>query len=180
MLIGGGVSVTKHIEAIITYLRKHPLISMCFLSAKHLALFDNLPNVRYICLTGNEGARVEKYADSLHNTDSFILSDNNNTDTYVPACAKARTYIVSSSMQFDYADAPLALAMDLFIQISKEKTVLMVGMDGYSESKRSDIYDMMRESQTIIDAYVAQYQFKSLLPTAYQHVEQSSIYAELV
>lgn len=180
LFVGGGASVPKHIEAIEGYLNKHKDTSVCFLSAKHIAMFDSIVNARYICLVGNEGARVEKNVDKLHNTDWFILSNANYSETYVPVCAKGRAYIVPSSKQFDYPDAPLALAMDLFTQISKEKTVLMVGMDGYSESKRSDVYDMMRESQTIIDAYAAQYQFKSLLPTEYKHVEQSSIYAELV
>lgn len=180
MLIGGGASVPTHIDAIVGYLKRHKSTAVCFLSAKHLALFDSIENARYICLAGNEGARVEKNAEKLHNTDWFILSDAKYSETYVPECGKERTYIVPSSKQFDYADAPLALAMDLFVQISKDKIVLMVGMDGYSESKRSDVYDMMREGQTIIDAYAAQYQFKSLLPTEYKHVEQGSIYAELV
>ena len=180
LFVGGGASVPKHIEAIVGYLKRHRSTAVCFLSAKHLALFDSIENARYICLAGNEGARVEKNAEKLHDTDWFILSNAKCSETYVPACAQERTYVVSSNKQFDYADAPLALAMDLFVQMSKDKTVLMVGMDGYSESKRSDVYDMMRENQTIIDAYVAQYQFKSLLPTEYKHVVQSSIYAELV
>lgn len=180
LLIGGGASVIKHIGAIVDYMRIHPSISVCFLSAKHIALFDIITNQRYICLVGNEGARLEKNAGVLHNTDMFVLPCTKQSDTYVPECVKDRTYIVPSSNQFDFSDAPLALAMELVPNISKDKTILLIGMDGYSESKRSDIYDMMREGQSIIDTCLGQYHFKSLLPTEYKNVEQSSIYAELV
>ena len=180
LLIGGGTSVKKHIKSIVNYLMKHPLMPVCFLSAKHISLFDTISNPRYVCLVGNEGARVEKNAKALHETDMFVLSNKKYLDTYVPDSIKARTFIVPTCNQFSFSDAPLALAMDLVPNLSNACMVLMVGMDGYSESKRNDTYDMMRESQTIIDAYAGQYLFKSLLPTEYEHVEQSSIYAELV
>lgn len=180
LLVGGGASVIKHIGAIVAYLNRNPFMPVCFLSAKHIALFDIINNPRYICLVGNEGARVEKNAKALHETDMFVLSNKKYSDTYVPDSIKARTFIVPTCNQFSFSDAPLALAMDLVPNVSNACMVLMVGMDGYSESKLSDIYDMMRENQTIIDAYMGQFHFKSLLPTEYKHIEQSSIYAELV
>ena len=179
MLIGGGSSILLHFGAVADYLGKHSHISLCFLSAKHVALFDVVNNPRYICLVGNEGVRVEKNADVFHDTDVFVVSKTNSSETYVPECIKERTYVVPSN-NLNLFDAPLALAMDLVSNISTEQTILLVGMDGYSETKHSDIYDMMQESQVIIDAYVGKYHFKSLLPTGYKHVELSSIYAELV
>lgn len=180
LLVGGGTSVKKHIKSIVNYIIKHPLMPVCFLSAKHISLFDTISNQRYVCLVGNEGARVEKNTKALHETDVFILSNTKYSDTYVPDSIKACTYIVPTCNHFNFSDAPLALAMDLVPNISKARTVLLIGMDGYSESRRSDTYDMMRENQTIIDAYTGLYLFKSLLPTDYERVEQSSIYAELV
>lgn len=180
LLIGGGASVPKHITAIIDYLGKHPHISTCFLSAKHIALFDVVNNPRYICLLGNEGVRVEKNVDVFHDSDIFVVSGTNSSETYVPECVKERTYVVSSNNYFDLSNAPLALAMDLISNILTKQTILLVGMDGYSETKHNDIYDMMHESQIIIDKYMNDYHFKSLLPTGYKNVEQSSIYAELV
>ncbi len=180
LLIGGGVSVSKHIKAIVDYLVKNPQISICFLSAKHIALFDIINNPRYICLVGNEGVRVEKNAGVFHDTDFFVVSDTNSSETYIPECMKERTYVVPSNNHFDLSDAPLALAMDLVSNISTGQMILLIGMDGYSKTKHSDIFDMMHESQVIIDAYAGKYHFKSLLPTEYKHVEQSSIYAELV
>ena len=181
LLVGGGASVIKHLGAIVAYLNRNPFIPVCFLSAKHIALFDVINNPRYICLVGNEGARVERNADILHETDVFVLSNNaKHSVTYVPECVKERAYVISASNQFNLYDAPFALAMELVPNISTAQTILLIGMDGYSESKLSDIYDMMRENQTIIDAYMGQFHFKSLLPTEYKHIEQSSIYAELV
>ena len=77
-------------------------------------------------------------------------------------------------------NAPLSLAIEVARQVTMERHIMLVGMDGYSASKREDIYDMMRENQELFDAYKDEFRFQSLLPTEYQNVEQSSLYAKLV
>ena len=79
----------------------------------------------------------------------------------------------------DRSDAPLALAIEIARQITSERHIMLVGLDGYSTSKREDIYDMMRENQELFDAYKDEFRFQSLLPTEYKNVQMGSIYSEL-
>lgn len=183
ILIGGGDSVFVHTDAILNYLSKNQSKPVCFLSAKSLSLFTGIQNPRYICLIGNEGARVEKNKDYLLPNDVFVLSDTRSTETYVPDCIINNTFIVSmqnNECGADYIDAPLALAMELVPCISHSRLVLLIGMDGYVETGRANMYDMMLENQSIIDEYSQQYFYRSLLPTKYNNVEHSSIYGELI
>ena len=57
--------------------------------------------------------------------------------------------------------------------------IMLVGLDGYSSSKREDVYDMMRENQDLFDAYKNEFRFPSLLPTEYKNIQKGSIYSEL-
>ena len=146
--------------------------------AKHLSLFDAIANPRYFCLIGNEGARVEKQMQHVKATDKFVLSEQGEADAYIPDFVQAQTYMLS--MSDAHNDAPLSLAIEVARQVTMERHIMLVGMDGYSASKREDIYDMMRENQELFDAYKDEFRFQSLLPTEYQNVEQSSLYAKLV
>lgn len=178
LFIGGGASVAKHIDKIVDFLHIYEDIPVCFLSAKHLSLFDSISNPRYFCMIGNEGARVEKQIEHVTPTDKFVVSEQGDAEAYIPDAVQAQTYMIATSDARN--DAPLALAIEIARQITTERHIMLVGFDGYSASKREDIYDMMRENQTLFDAYKDEFRFQSLLPTEYQNVEQSSLYAELV
>ena len=178
LFVGGGASVAKHIAKILDFLHIYEDIPVCFLSAKHLSLFDSIANPRYFCMIGNEGARVERQMQHVKATDKFVVSEQGDADAYIPDFVQAQTYMLS--MSDAHNDAPLALAIEVARQITTERHIMLVGLDGYSASKREDIYDMMRENQELFDAYKDEFRFQSLLPTEYKNVEQSSIYAELV
>lgn len=178
LFIGGGASVAKHIDKIVDFLRIYEDIPVCFLSAKHLSLFDSLSNSRYFCMIGNEGARVEKQIQHVKQSDKFVVSEQGDAEAYIPEALQSQTYMIAMSDARN--DAPLALSLEVARQITSERHIMLVGFDGYSASKREDIYDMMRENQELFDTYKDEFRFQSLLPTEYQNVEQSSLYAELV
>lgn len=177
LFVGGGVSVAKHIAKILDFLNIYDYIPVCFLSAKHLLLFDSINNPRYFCMIGNEGARIEKQNQHVKATDKFVVDEQGDAEAYIPDFLQAQTYMIAKSE--DRSDAPLALAIEIARQITSERHIMLVGLDGYSTSKREDIYDMMRENQELFDAYKDEFRFQSLLPTEYKNVQMGSIYSEL-
>jgi hypothetical protein len=60
------------------------------------------------------------------------------------------------------------------LQLVGIREVLLVGFDGYT-SYSQEVYDLMVENQTIIDAYKGK--LISLLPTVYKNVSTLSIYS---
>ena len=177
LFVGGGASVAKHIAKIVDFLHIYDDIPVCFLSAKYLFLFDEIANPRYFCMIGNEGARVEKQKQHLKATDKFVVSEQGVADAYIPDFVQTRTYMIA--MSEDRNEAPLALAIEVARLISQEKHIMLVGLDGYSSSKREDIYDMMRENQELFDTYKDEFRFQSFLPTEYKNIQKGSIYSEL-
>ncbi len=177
LFIGGGASVAKHIDKIVDFLYIYDDIPVCFLSAKHLSLFDDINNPRYFCMIGNEGARVEAQMQHIKQSDKFVVSKHGNAEAYIPGALQAHTFVIA--MSEERSDAPLALAIEIVRFISSKKHIMLVGLDGYSSSKREDIYDMMRENQDLFDAYKNEFRFQSLLPTEYKNIQKGSIYSEL-
>lgn len=177
LFVGGGASVAKHIDKIVDFLHIYDDIPVCFLSAKHLSLFDDINNPRYFCMIGNEGARVEAQMQHIKQSDKFVVSEQGAIDAYIPDFVQMQTYMIG--MSDERSDAPLALAIEIARLISSEKHILLVGLDGYSASKREDIYDMMRENQELFDAYKDEFCFQSFLPTEYKNIKKGSIYSEL-
>lgn len=181
LLIGGGDSVYQHIRAIRDLINQHTRMPICFLSAKHLHLFADITNPRYLCLVGNEGVRVERQIQYMHLTDKLVLSKQGDVDVYVPDGVCTQTYVLEKNENEGIVDldAPLKLAIEITRQVTSNKTILLVGFDGYSASKRDDMYDMMHENQIIFEYYSGEFHFRSLLPTEYANIEVGSIYAEL-
>ena len=177
LFIGGGASVAKHIDKIVDFLHIYDDIPVCFLSAKHLSLFDDINNPRYFCMIGNEGARVEAQMQHIKQSDKFVVSKHGNAEAYIPGALQAHTFVIA--MSEERSDAPLALAIEIVRFISSKKHIMLVGLDGYSSSKRVDVYDMMRENQDLFDAYKNEFRFQSLLPTEYKNIQKGSIYSEL-
>lgn len=175
LFIGGGDSVAKHIEKVLDFLHIYDDIPVCFLSAKHLHLFDNISNLRFFCMIGNEGVRVEKQLCHVKLNDIFVESEH--SEAYIPDSISQQTYMLSIPELI--SDAPLALAIEIARQISTGRHIMLVGFDGYSALKRDDIYDMMRENQELFDTYKGEFKFQAFLPTEYKNVQQGSLYAEL-
>jgi len=178
LLVGGGDSVIKHIVAIKAFLHLHPDMPICFLSAKHIRLFDGIINPRFFCMIGNEGVRVEKQMQHVTSEDRFVVSSRGETEAYVPEVLHGQTYLLEVSDGV-FADTPLALAIEIAEQVSWNKHLFMVGFDGYSSSIREDVYDMMRENQELLDRYAVKFMFVSLLPTEYKNIGYGSVYFEL-
>lgn len=171
LLIGGGPSVRIHQNAIVQYIRQHANdLTLMFASSKNLQLMQALPNLPYtVCLVGDEGHRLE---DRELSTDqaNFIINTQLPTITYVPDNLQNRTYALPEKSPCQYADSPLQMAL----QAVGDRDVMLVGFDGYTAA-REGAYDLMQENQAIIDAYKGK--LISLLPTAYQRIDNLSLYS---
>jgi 4-hydroxy 2-oxovalerate aldolase len=171
VLIGGGESIRKHKSAVLDYIKKKN-VSIVFTSSKHIDLLDELQKKDCdICLIGQEGRKFEDHDITLTRHMRFVVNQFLDIDTYVPDSLRKQTFALSQTQQdLPYSDSPLTMAL----QLVGIREVLLVGFDGYT-SYSQEVYDLMVENQTIIDAYIGK--LISLLPTVYKNVSTLSIYS---
>ena len=123
-----------------------------------------------ICLIGQEGRKFEEHGVATKHI-RFVVNQHLNIDTYIPEGLRKQTFSLPLTQpELPFPDSPLAMAL----QLVGVREVLLVGFDGYTSSS-SDVYDLMVENQTIINAY--QGKLISLLPTVYKNVSTLSIYS---
>ena len=180
LIIGGGNSIVQHLEAIKNYVKAYAdNLVLIFASSKYLSVFDFVPSsvMRYICLMGSEGLRLERQMESVRPLDRCIVNTQvENQNTYVPKAVQEITYslphLIMSENLKQYADSPLFISLSLS---HGHPTTYLIGFDGYDESVKDGSYDLMHENQVILDA--CEGDIVSLLPSKYDNLLQQSIYA---
>lgn len=186
ILIGGGDSVPQHINGILELIRKeckqHP-IQLVFSSSKHLHLFDDMPeNVsRYIYMVGIEGRRLERQMSSVRKQDILVVTDQSTIDAYIPDTLISQTYSLGKQVKQEeiiYQDSPLCAAVRIATYL-RTAAIWMVGFDGYNMEDKSGSYDLMMETQTVIDYLTKEMPLYTLLPTKYKHLQMKPLYSLL-
>ena len=175
IVIGGGPSVEQHRQPIVDFIQQNDS-TIVFASAKHIDLIAEFPDKRHIvCLVGEEGHKLENSGLTFTSNTQFVVNADLKAETYVPEYLMQQTYnLPITQPELPYSDSPLSIAL----QLVGVRQVLMIGFDGYLAVETSeDVYDLMQENQSIIDAY--QGQLISLLPTAYNNIAKTSIYSYL-
>jgi 4-hydroxy 2-oxovalerate aldolase len=185
LIVGGGETVPQHIEALKRFIQTvKDEIVVIFSSSKHIQYFDFLDEgvVRYFCLIGSEGNRLEKNIQHIHKNDIFVLSSYpRKMDTYVPKKIKKQSFeLTDYQLTCLYEDSPLQLSLEIVVRYKELNHIYLAGFDGYSNSMGvTDNYDLMHENQTVIDAVGEENNLLSLTPTQYNNLEILSIYSFL-
>lgn len=183
MLIGGGESVCTHIRAILELIAcQTGKVHLIFSSSKHLHLFDSVDNAvqRYIYMVGIEGKRLEKQLSSLRSSDTLVVSRQDpDMDIYIPSEAISQTYsLPRQNDDYSLSDSPLYASVKIAEYLGAE-SMLLLGYDGYDADIQSDKFNMMEETQSVIDHFANKHQMCSLLPTKYHNLKEKSIYSLL-
>ncbi|MDB2672574.1 hypothetical protein N9Y86_01580 [Flavobacteriaceae bacterium] len=181
LIIGGGPSTLKHLDAIKSFIHQNKGIILLFSSARHIASFSEFKDT-YTILVGAEGKRLEENIPNGSFTNHYILPPPPHKITpYVPEelienCVELTDTIFSK----ENCDAHLAVTLQAGIELGG-KEVFLIGFDGYTATELNEREAFfMQENQLIFDHFIQtqkNIQLKILSPTAYENIAITSIYA---
>lgn len=183
LIIGGGNSVTEHMEAIKEYIRKSPKTSLIFVTARHASFYNDLPNDKYYCLVGNEAKRLSNNVAKEQFDGICILAPYPRTmGTEVPPYAEKYTYeLPEISFTEHYKDSCTAVAIQTAITLGANK-IDIIGYDGYKGEVLSEKeMDLSNENRTLFLNFknYKNTTLVSLTPTLYKELIVESIYQYL-
>lgn len=183
LIIGGGNSCVEHQQAIKLYASQHPEMPVIFVTARHAAVFNELPNPKYYCLVGNETKRLNRNIPEKDFNGVCLLAPYPRVmGTEVPAYAEKSTYELDEiTFTTSYLDSCTTLALQVAIAM-KAKEVCVVGYDGYKGEILSDKeMELSNENKTLFEDFKRNQNIKlcSLTPTLYKSLEVESIYKYL-
>lgn len=166
ILLGAGESIYIHKEAIENYLN----INDCDLihaSYKSYQEYKHIKNCKhYVCLTGND---LKYLKSNVEEKNVFFVI---RTIQSIDFSSKRALFIDTES--FSYVDSPLTLAFCLFLNLSKEKTINVVGLDGYPNNSK-----LFNENQSILNEFKEELNIISLTKSIYNGIEKQSIFSFL-
>lgn len=180
MLVGGGLSVVEHRDAIIEYLNANSDIALVFVTARYARLFVGVVNDKYYCLVGNETRRMKLTLsdDDYHGT-CILAPYPRMLGTEVPKYAEESTYeLPAMTFTSRYTDSCTAIGLQTAIELGA-KDIAIVGYDGYSGGILSEKEtDLTKENRTLFEAFKAHCNSHvfSFTPTLYEELEVLSIY----
>lgn len=181
LIIGGGPSTLKHLDAIKSFIQQNEGITLLFSSARHIASFTEFKDA-FTILVGAEGKRLEENIIKGSFTNYCILPPPPHKITpYVPEelignCIELTDTIFSK----ENCDAHLAVTLQAAIELGG-KEIFLIGFDGYTANELNEREAFfMQENQLIFDHFIKtqeSIELKSLSPTTYKNIAISSIYA---
>lgn len=182
MIVGGGPSVSNHLQAIIHYLETHPQTAIIHASSKNAMYFQTLKNPQFFCLVGNEGNRLEKIFNDLSDFKGVCILPPfpRKMGTYVPTAVKPFTSELDTINFTDkYKESHTSIAIQTALALHAEHIVL-AGYDGYQQMAMNDKEkDLFNENQYVLAKAKEKATVLSIVPTAYS-VSLQSIYAMII
>jgi 4-hydroxy 2-oxovalerate aldolase len=178
VIVGGGSSVEKHIQAIESYLHKNQNINIIHSTSKYINKFSTLKNKQLFCVAGDELTKLND-----NNPYDFI-----NKFVFEPAPRKINVNIPISNSVCELAsidfidhshDSPLSISLQTALNLGA-KNIELVGFDGYTELKSKKELYMMHDKQSIISIFSKREEkIISLTKTNYKDLIQKSIHVKV-
>ncbi|WP_028981492.1 aldolase catalytic domain-containing protein [Sporocytophaga myxococcoides] len=183
-IIGGGKSVQENIVQIKKFLTENQDIIVIHSSARNIGSLLNIPNKQIMCLTGNEGTKLddESLSHDIKLISGYVFPPYpRQMGTYVPEKIKDKSYQLKSiDFKNPFNDAPLAIALQIALQKTGISEVILLGFDGYHETLSQNV-ELRDETQSIINSFktYTDIELVSFTPTHYNNIKTKSIYAFL-
>lgn len=180
IIVGGGISIEKHLNVIISYLAQNKEIVVIHSTSKYIKKFSMLKNKQLFCIAGDEINKL----DSITNykfIEKYIFEPSPrkiNVDileTYNFFELKSISFIES------FTDSPLTLALQTALEINSNN-IELIGFDGYGKVKSKKELYLMNENQNILDKFQNKnsVEIVFLTRTSYKNIIQSSIYSKQI
>jgi 4-hydroxy 2-oxovalerate aldolase len=177
LLIGGGSTVRRHVEAITRLVaRIDPVV--IFSSSRHLDLAGRIGGRQLLCLPGHDAFRAP--AAALERVAAVVVP----APPRVPGClpeglsipvVQAEPFPREEGQLGPVSDSsPLALALGAALGLGGRRCFL-VGFDGYDMASAAE-QELSREVQAVLDAFAAHpggAELSSLTPTRYRVAQRS-------
>jgi 4-hydroxy 2-oxovalerate aldolase len=183
IVIGGGASVGNHTGALKDLLEKHPGLLVIHSSSRNLGSFVNVPQQQILCLSGNEGIKLQQRIDG-HDTSSIsacvLPNDPNKMGVVVPEILLSKVYSCTPITFIDeYHDSPFAIALQSVIDLGI-KEIMLCGFDGY-DNQLTEFNELREESQAIIDSFIKSFkgEIYTVTPSSYLRLPSQSIYVKV-
>jgi 4-hydroxy 2-oxovalerate aldolase len=171
VVIGGGVSVYKHFEAIEKLLMFDKKIVVIHSTVKYLNMFKHLDNTQMLAITSGEVDDVK----SLGNISKYVLEPTPRKVNILPKSIENIYELGEITFIDKYTDSPFSISLQIALEM-KANIINLVGFDGYVELKNKKSLYLLRENQNIIDNFVKRQGLTSLTDTHYYNLDKSSIY----
>lgn len=180
LIIGGGNSCIEHQHAVKQYALLHPEMPIIFVTARHAALYNSLPNPKYYCLVGNEAKRLSRnISESDFNGTCLLPPYPRIMGTEVPAYAERLTFELDAiTFTQSYRDSCTTVALQAALAMGA-KEINVVGYDGYKGEILSEKEMELSNENKVIFENINKVQdviMRSLTPTLYKSLKTESIY----
>jgi len=185
LVIGGGKSVCRHIEALADYATTS--VGLIIHSSKqNLAAFAGVDVPQLLCLSGQEASKFRDGTDQLDASIGLVVSTpprinpklQPNWGNLVYEAAPFAPHVHETVID---RGSPLGLALGVAKSVGASN-IQLAGFDGYSaESYKATL--LGREVQDLLDAFQQMHPdcaIASVTPTLYQGIETHSVYSFLV
>ncbi len=171
LIVGGGISVKKHQQAIRDFLNFNKNFLVIHATSKYIDEFQSISNTQFSVISGDELSKFDEIPSNIH---SFILGSNS---LFVDTYRDNGNFYTLNDLSFteQNQDSPFSISLQIALNIDSKK-IFLVGFDGYEELKNKKELYLMKENQQIIDSFVKKQELNSLTPTKYSHVKKSSVY----
>jgi len=166
LIIGGGKSVYKHIQAIKQFVQNFNVI-IIHSTSKYIKLFEEVETIQIFAIAGDEINKIDNIPDYIdYGVTSPIPIKEDSLNKY-------NCYQLENVNFTRYYDSPFSISLEIS-ELLRSEEIYIVGYDGYSELKsKKDLY-LMNENQEIINSFNKELIF--LTPTNYKNIVQKSIY----
>lgn len=183
LIVGGGNSCVEHQQAIKRYAQLSPNMPIIFVTARHAAIYNGLPNPKYYCLVGNEAKRMSKNISGKDFNGTCLLAPYPRVmGTEVPVYAENQTYELEAiTFTSSYLDSCTTIALQAAIAMGA-KEINIVGYDGYKGEVLSEKeMELSNENRVLFEDIVSidGIKVRSLTPTLYKSLCIESIYQYL-
>jgi len=172
LIIGGGESVSTHMDAIKSYLNLNGQILVMHATSKYIDFFEDIDNVQYFIVGGNELVNISKKIEFI---DKYIFEPSPRKIN-IKIDKKKNLYELEEINFIDnYFDSPLTLSLQVTLCMDIDN-IFLIGFDGYGELKNEKELYLMQENQNIIDSFSIKKKLSSLTPTKYNNIYKRSFY----
>lgn len=182
LIVGGGPSPVEHSAAIDQFLIQNHDILVIHASSKNALSFTKVPNKQIFCLVGNEGHRMEEVFGERKIEGKCILPPfPRKMGTYIPKALENNAFELQEvNFTKEYQDSHTAIALQVTIELSL-KEVYISGYDAYQGTISTRQQELFNENQLLFRSFkqASGHELKSITPTGYNQLSETSIYALL-
>lgn len=179
LIIGGGVTIAQHIQAIKNYIIQNKDIVLIFSSSRYVGLFNAFKNDGYICLVGNEDERLgDIQLETKLNLKYILPPSPRELGTFIPEWVDENIFEID---KYTFMENSISSHCSTAIQSAISlgfKNIQIIGFDGYIEKQKSIKEDELSKENEYIFRCASENGFKitSLTPTLYRNINKRSIY----